>query len=91
MAETGFYREDFVREEIKEAEKKLGDKWGKLFDELSEDSKDTIGELRLLLVYLFKDLRVEADEIEEKYIKNLKDERAVETAKLALKISQGEI
>ncbi len=91
MAETRFYREDFVKEEIKEAEKKLGDKWGKLWDGLAEDCKETVSELRLMLVYLFKDLGAEPDDIEEKYIKNLKDEAAKETARLALRISQGEI
>ena len=91
MAETGFYREDLVKEEIKNAEKKTGDKWGKLWEEVAENSKETVSELRLLLIYLFKDLRAEPDEIEEKYIKNLKDGPAKETARLALRISQGEI
>jgi len=91
MAETGFYREDFVKEEIKEAKKKLGDTWGKLRDGLAEDCKETVSALILMLVYLFKDLGAEPDDIEEKYIKNLKDEAAKENARLALRISQGEI
>jgi len=91
MAETKFYKEDDVKEKIKGAEKELGDKWGNLWDGLAEDCKETLSELRLMLVYLFKDLGVNPDEIEGKYIKNLRDETAVETARLALKISQGEI
>lgn len=91
MSETKFYREDHVKEKINEAEKELGDKWGNLWDGLAESCKDTLSELRLMLVYLFKDLGDKPEEIEEKYIKNLKDETAVETARLALKISQGEI
>jgi len=90
MAETKFYREDDVKEKIKGAEKELGEKWGNLWDGLAEDCKDTLSELRLMLVYLLKDLGAKPDDIEEKYIKNLKNETAVETARLALKISQGE-
>ena len=90
MAETKFYREDAVKEKINDAEKELGEKWGNLWDGLAEDCKETVSELRLMLVYLFKDLGVKPDDIEEKYIKNLKDETAIETARLAVKISQGE-
>ena len=91
MSETKFFKEDDVKEKINDAEKELGDKWGKLWDGLAEDCKETVGELRLMLVYLFKDLGVKPEDIEEKYIRNLKDETAIETARLALKISQGEI
>lgn len=90
MQETKFFREDDVDEMLK-AEAKKNARWIKLHDQLDENCRETLSRLRLMLVFLFKNLGDSPEDIEEKYIKNLKDETATETARLALKISQGEI
>lgn len=74
----------FIRvEESDEEKKRIGDIWGKLFDESSEGSKDTILELRLLLIYLFRDLGGSPD-AEKTYFNMLEDDVAKEIAESVL-------
>ena len=88
--EPGFFRENHVKEikkkAVEEAVGKLGGRWGKLFDESAEKSKDALSDLALLLTYLMMDLKASPD-IEE-YFKMLKSEVAIDMASRSLKIAR---
>ncbi len=88
--ETGFFREDDVKEikkkAVKEAIGKLGERWGKLYDESAEQSKDALNDLALLLTYLMMDLK--ADPYIEKYFKMLESKVAIDMASSSLKLAR---
>ena len=88
--EPGFFRENHVEEEkkkaVKEAVGKLGERWGKLYDESAEQSKDALNDLALLLTYLMMDLK--ADPYIEKYFKMLESKVAIDMASSSLKLAR---
>ncbi len=88
--ETAFFREDDVKEikkkAVEEALGKLGERWGKLYDESAEKSKDAFGDLGLLLTYLMMDLK--ASPHIEKYFKMLNSKVAIDMASRSLKLAR---
>ena len=84
--ETGFFREDDVKEIKKKALGELGERWGKLHDESAEKSKDALSDLALLLTYLMMDLK--ASPHIEKYFKMLNSKVAIDMASRSLKLAR---
>lgn len=82
MSETKFFKEH----DVKKALTKLGDRWGKLFDESAEESKDALNDLGLLLIYLMMDLGCSPHI--EKYFKMLESEVAKDIASSSLKAAR---
>lgn len=78
MSEPKFFPEDEVKE-MRSKHSKSSARWGKLFDESNEQSKDAVLDLGLLLTYLMKNLK--DDSYIEKCIKMLESEQAIEIAK----------
>ena len=84
--ETGFFREDDVKEIKKKVLRELGERWGKLYDESAEQSKDALNDLALLLTYLMMDLK--ADPYIEKYFEMLESKVAIDMASSSLKLAR---
>jgi len=82
MSEPIFFRE----EEVKKLLGKLGGRWGKLWDESVEESKNALNNLGLLLIYLILDLKVNPNI--KKHFEVLKSQTAKNIAISAFEVAQ---
>ena len=86
MSEPRFIKLDEAEEAMRKGLKELGAKWGKLWDESAEESKDALNDLGLLLIYLF--MQLEDDSFIDQCFKMITSKVAQDIAQRSLLIAR---